>query len=353
MLTKDLQKFAVGIELPMSGDYMCKSITRLEDDTFVGVTLVKDDEVVNALMIPEDETYIKFVDQKVNVVFRTEIVNTVTCVYINNMTHLAEVALIPHEELFRLYLDKPSPIGTDARFKDYIIGKPYKSQKLYCVKNTYNSSDKSYWAQYRLMDRDRNIITGRCFKPVYEDRDHTGKYIMADITKTQYGLNLDNIHVLNSGMITVNPIIGIAKNYILHIVDKLSDTAKKCIRESRILESLETRIPDEEYEVGFDLVRIALSLSLLEPFKNISKDLDFTTIQEALILDNLHLLYHKEELSKGTNNMLALARFQAMNNMKLLSLITEKPEEVTIERDIFENVKKMTNVAIKATVSEV
>lgn len=352
MTSKDVQKFAVGIELPTSGDYLCKSITRLEDN-FVGVTLVKGNEEINALMIPEDETYVKFIDQKVEVVFRTEIVHTVTCIYINNMTHLAEVALIPHEELFKLYLDEPSPIGTDIKFKDLTEGKPYKSVKLYCIKNTYNYSEKAFWAQYRLMDRDRNVITGRCFSPAYEDRDHTGKYIMADVIKTKYGLNLDNIHVLNSGVITVNPIISVAKNYILRIVEKLSDNAQKCIRASRLLDSLETRIPDEEYEVGFDLVRIALSLSLLEPFKNISKTIDFTTMQEALILDNLHLLYKREELSNYSNNMLALARFNAMGNIKLLSLITDKSDNITIERKILEDVKRMTNVAIEATVSEV
>jgi hypothetical protein len=42
-----------------------------------------------------------------------------------------------------------------------------------------------------------------------------------------------------------------------------------------------------------------------------------------------------------------------MGNIKLLSLITDKSDNITIERKILEDVKRMTNVAIEATVSEV
>lgn len=350
----NIRDFAVGIELPEDGEYKCTQIEMFENDIVaVYLSTLDGKKEVKALMIPENSNYFEFIDQKVTVCFRNERINGQYVVYINNFTRVEEVAVIPTQGIFKLYLDEPAKIGTNVRFQDLNIGKEYKSLKLYCIKNIYNASPKTYWSEYRLMDENRKIITGRCFHPISDSPDHSGKYISADVVRTKFGLNLDNIRPLNKESVAVNPLVKIAKRYILTQMNDFSETTKTCLEKSDLINYLENRCPDEDLEIGFDLVKIAITLSLIEPYTNISKTLDARSMKEAAVLLHLYKLNYDKKLSITVNSVLSLARYGALKNKKLINLITDKAEEISLEKRLLEQIIATTDMALEATISEV
>lgn len=350
----ELKDFAVGLDLPMDGEYKCTQIGAFTEDlVFVVLTSLIDNQEVKALMIPDNNNYFEFLDQRVTVAFKQERVQGQFVVYIKNFTRVEEVAVIPSEGIFKLYLDQPAKIGTNVRFKDLIMGKEYKMLKLYCIKNSYNASTKTYWSQYRLMDENRKILTGRCFRPISDAPDHSGKYVTADVVRTKFGLNLDNIRPLNKEKIAVNPLVQIAKRYVLTQAEKFSPVTKTCLDRSDLIGFLENRCPDEDLEIGFDLVKIAITLSLIEPYTNLSKSLDALAMKEAAVLSHLYKLNYDPKLSITVNSVMALARYGALKNKKIINLVTDEAEEVSLEKRLLKQIIATTDIAVEATICEV
>ncbi len=345
-------KYAMPIEKPSNGQYLCKSITDLKHP-FVGVELQdSNSNLIYAVMIPSDETYHNFINEKVEVAFRSEIVGNINCLYINNFTRLKEVALVPKENLFKFYLSSPPKIDTDIVFDDIELHETVKVAKVYCIKHTYESSKKSYWSELRLMDRNRKIAIGRLFKPDNCEAKFSGKYIVVEMTKTKYGFTINFISPRTIDVEAINPLVQIAKEYILKFIPMLSDRLQEFIRQSDFINFLEKRIPDEDLEVGFNLVQIALGLALSEPYKNIIENINCKLIQEALILKKAYLLVNNEKYNNDVKNILALAKYGGFGSEDITHLITTNPGKVMLEHMILDSIENIVDTILLASINE-
>lgn len=346
------EKYAMPIEKPSNGQYLCNSITKLEL-SFIGVEL-KDSSsnLIYAVMMPSDENYYDFINEKVEVSFRSEIINNVNCLYINNFTRLKEVALIPKGELFKFYLSSPSEIDTNVIFDDIKLNEIIKFAKVYCIKHTYKSSEKSYWSELRIMDKNRKVAIGRLFKPDNCEANFEGKYIHVEMIKTKFGFTITAISPRTIEAEAINPIVQIAKEYILQIMPTLSNKVQNFIQKSNFINFLEKHIPDKDLEVGFDLVQVALGLVLVEPYKNISDNIDYKLIQEALILKKAHLLVSNNKYNNDVKNILALAKYDGFGSENITHLITTNSDKLMLEHIILDNIDNSVECILLASSNE-
>jgi len=322
--------YYIGMNLPEDGQYKVKSIEFVKLNVY-SVTFTND---VSALYFTkQDQTVLHFLDKDVNVSFRQELFEENYCIVIHSFTIISFVNTLKVDSEVKLYINDLPKTNSNISFKDIDIGSTVSNAIVYCTKSMYESSKKAQWMILYIMDRDRKISTLRIFSPMYKDCELTGSYIKVNLSKTIYGFQSDIAEPLTDILVAMNPEVDIAENYVNNIISTLPDKYKELINQLKAILSMKHTIPINNYEVGFEVVRMAMCLSIAETFKNITPDINMPALQASIILQNIYLN------DSDSYSPYVLMAGHLHNYPEILSVIENNPK--LLESSILNNVNQI------------
>ncbi len=261
------ETYAVGIDLPSSGIYTCKGfevLATIGNTTIYGVTL---DETIHGIMFSMEPTLERYVNNRVLCSFRSEVVETVTCLVINEWTTLTEVSTLSQESGVKLYLTENTGNRATGLFSDIREDNPCLDAIFYCTKQEIGRSTKAIWLDATLVDAANRIGVVRTFDPLLENYDITGNYVHGQIVKTKYGFQSDNLATVESLGTYVDPTVKLCENYLREVMATLPEKWEKLFSARRLIESLHTNDSDYNIHIAAIACHLAQDISNVTPVK--------------------------------------------------------------------------------------
>lgn len=269
--------------------------------------------------------------------------------FINNISVVERVVTLDKVDNVRLYPDTYPKNECSVNFKDIAIGDPVKKCAVYCTNVSYESSFKSNWRVLTILDSDWRIAHCKQFTPDDRDTDFVGKYILAEIIRTPYGLQVDEFTVMENLESIRNPRIDLSYNYVKNIIGKDKDL-QRAVAMSGILDGILNYKIDEDLEIGYEIVRLANELYVSESLVNISKSISIKTLNRYLVMSRLFMTKYKETstLAPEDMNITLFQRLPIVTDTKVLALLSDRSRVNLPERDIVRSIKELSKTVVNA-----
>lgn len=314
---------------------ICTSIEVVEkfnDSDLLKVTI---DNVTEAFWIYDHAEALKYLNQEVIVDYRWDIFKGEKKQFINTFCMPTVVQTLDKHDNFRLYVDVEDN-QSNVSFNEINNGETRQGCIVFCVSSEYKSSPSAQWMELIIRDRLMRVATLRLFDYSTKAVEYTGKYVMTELAKSKYGFTSELISPI-AGESIPNPELEIAKKFIVNFF-KDDNWACDYMNKHNIVGFLSEAV---DYEVGYGLVRLAMELSMLENYHNLTKDFDLVAIGQALLCARGHVC-RSSALSSSFNNVLMASQFNWPNKRLVLTLLDEalsdKPKEYTIYKSIKDSV---------------
>lgn len=325
---------------------VCTSIAKLEAiDETTDMLLVTTDNEIEAYMIFNYEACLVFLNQEVIVSYRKDIYNGKIVPFINTLTIPTRVTTLDRQEDIKLFCDYEDN-NSNVVFEDIKIGETFIGAIMLCIECEYESSNKAVWMTLKVRDRTGRTAKIRLFDYTIEGLIYNGIYIKADIKRTKYGFNTDLIEPMEFDF-PPNPEIEIAKNYVRNYFADDSYMVG-LFEKTNLLDYMESYISIEK---GYELVRLAVQLDILNNLKNSTDDIDFRAISYALVLQHGYIT--KDNIRKYSANLRTITFAlqsglpKEVSTKVMLMLDNGTGEEVIKERGVYLKVIELSNVIIR------
>jgi len=287
-------------------------------------------------------TALEFLDQRVIVDFRKDMYEGNIVDFVNTLTRVSQVNVLERVHNLRLY-SEPTDNMCNIDFRDIENGTLINNAVVYCTQHVYEDSAKASWARLTVLDRGRRVSSIRLFTPDSRKENFAGRYIKCDLKKTAYGLQTQDIIVLD-GVYPTNPDIDIAKEFI---VSTLRDDTKLCayMDSIQLINSLSNYV---SLEKGFELVRLAMELDLAVEMTNLSPSINIELIKRAIVVSYSHLTKANLALTPLVKNTILLAYSEFNSDVQLFQMLDDNEEE-SAERLMLKRIKETVSTLIDTT----
>lgn len=282
----DQKTAMVGVKVPASGIYICTAVTFLEKRDGSDLLLITFEGMADeALAFAENQTeFAKFINQSVSVTFRTEIVDRVNRVIVNQMSVLTKTSVIESEGRPKLFLEPGKLDKANISLRGVKRGEVTKNATLFCVGVEQGASAKADWCDFTVLDKHHRRAILRLFSPDVKDLDAVGKYIVCDVAVNQYGFNTNEIYITTAMETPLNPEVGIAVEYINTVLADMpiffNDALKKC----NYIDEL------SKIEEGMPLIEVAIALHLSQELINVSQSVNLGLVMQGILASKFYLL---------------------------------------------------------------
>ena len=322
-----------------------KEITKVKEISGTDLLKVKVEEETGAIT----ESYwfynyadaITYLDKKVIVDYRSEMIDGVVVQAINTFTVPVAINTLSKDTNIKLYSDAEDNFAT-VSFRDLADGEVVPNCIVYCVKQELKSSPKASWLEFIIRDRFMHVATLRLFDYDNTNGDMTGSYIVTALEKSKYGFQTDYVGKAN-GEVRVNPEITIAKEYIFNYFAN-DPEALSVIEKFKLMEHFDQLV---DYETGYGVVRLATELSLAEQLCNITDAVNITAIKQALLCSHLCITQPNSILSDTVRNCMLIVKTNFPDKKLICQLLDLPTENDPKEREVFEKIKELSDTLMK------
>lgn len=323
---------------------VCTSVVKLENiSEDIDMMLVTIDSDTKAYMIGNYADTLQFIGDEVIVSYRKDIYQGKIETFINTLTIPVKVNVLDRDTNFKLYSDV-SDNNSTVCFADIQEGSIVYSAVVYCVDSMYESSPNSVWMTLKIRDKAGRIAKVRLFDYDTRDVSYRGMYVKMTLRRTMYGFVTQEIIPVPSDY-PLNPEIDICRTYVENYFVGDSYMAE-LFSKTKLLDFMYGNIAEEQ---GYNMVRAAIELDILNSLKNDLKEIDFKAVSYALIMKYGYLTKSEKSEYSDTLKMwtfIFASRLPAELSKKVL-LILDKDAEITPERLIFNQVVALADSVIK------
>lgn len=323
---------------------VCTSVVKLENiSEDIDMMLVTIDSDTKAYMIGNYADTLQFIGDEVIVSYRKDIYQGKIETFINTLTIPVKVNVLDRDTNFKLYSDV-SDNNSTVCFADIQEGSIVYSAVVYCVDSMYESSPNSVWMTLKIRDKAGRIAKVRLFDYDTRDVSYRGMYVKMTLRRTMYGFVTQEIIPVPSDY-PLNPEIDICRTYVENYFAGDSYMAE-LFSKTKLLDFMFGSIAEEQ---GYNMVRAAVELDILNSLKNDLKEIDFKAVSYALIMKYGYLTKSEKSEYSDTLKMwtfIFASRLPAELSKKVL-LVLDKDAEITPERLIFNQVVALADSVIK------
>lgn len=320
---------------------ICTDITLVEKLQAGDMLLVTIDNHTTAYWLYDYAESLKYVGKEVIVEYRQDIYNGALTQFIATFTIPTVVQTLDKSTGIKLYCDQIDN-QSNLSFSEIAIGESRPGCIVYCTACEFKSSANAVWQELTIRDKTMHTAKLRLFDYENKAANFAGSYVMTELSRNKFGFQSEIIHPV-PGDVAPNPEIAIAKQFITNYFVNDAN-ANAYIAMYNLLEFIERSI---DYEMGYGLMRLAMELSIVESMDNVSKDVDFKSISQALLAQRGYLA-HESVLSKTVNNIILAMRINWDDKALVLKLLDDscenKPSEFYVMKSIQETVNTLLEV---------
>lgn len=318
---------------------ICKSIDKLEtcDNVDVLLTMVDDTQ---AYWFYDYGEALKFVGKEVIVSYRDDFYKGNKVTAINTIVVPTTINVLDKHVALKLYSDAEDN-KSNLSFNDIPLGTSKDGCIFYCCSQSRQASARADWLELLIRDKSFRIAKVRLFSPD-NIPELEGKYCIATLKRTQYGLQSDMI-APTSTEVAPNPEIDIAEEYISQYFAN-DQEALSFINNNALIQAMRNYL---DYEKGYALVRLAMELCMCEQLYNITKDIDVRTLSHAILVSYGFTATPNLPISKETASVMLTMRARWTNLPLLISIIDPgQLEKPPMERDLLTRIKSMVSAIV-------
>lgn len=210
------------------------------------------------------------------------------------------------------------------------------------------SSPYSKWIDMDMIDADSRSFKLRIFT---KDPNGTegldeiietfvGKYVTYDLQSTQYGYQTKEVIALTTG-VELSPEVTVAEEVVRKVIQ--ADKGLVQLESTyNLIESLKGIIDGEP---GYQLVRMASEIYLINAMDSISTNLDINTMKQAVICSRLYCLPSSSDWSRPLLNVNKTSRIKELKeNRELMSILDPmNGGEVSDTKRMYIKIRGMVN----------
>ena len=209
------------------------------------------------------------------------------------------------------------------------------------------SSPKAKWFQCIMIDQESKQFEIRMFqsKNAFGNTEallesFKNHYVAFDLESTKYGYQTQEINVLPND-VELSPEVEVAKQVVLDTIQK-DPALAKYNSANNFMSILESYVDGEP---GYQLVRIASEIYMINAVDNISTDLNIQSMKRAAICSRGYCLPHKKAWSRpmlNTNKAMQIVELRDDRElMSILDALTE--EEISVTKQTYINVRQFVD----------
>lgn len=319
----------------------CTEVTLIETIPAGDILKVVIDETTEALWLYKYADALQFVDKEVIVEYRQDIYKGELRQFIATFILPTVVNTVDKTDAIKLYCEQIDNYS-NVSFSEVGIGETKQGCIVFCTHSEFKSSANAVWQEFIIRDRTMHTAKLRLFNYENTKADFSGQYIMTELSRNKYGFKSELVAPVQ-GECPINPEITIAKEYITTFFMNDRD-AQAYIAKYNLLGYLEEAL---DYEKGYGMMRLAMELSLIDSMGNITKDVDLSSIAEALLASRGYLA-HESVLSPTVNNVVLAMSISWKNKPLVLRLLDcegpDSPPEYHVMRSIQDTVSTILKV---------
>lgn len=320
---------------------VCTSIEVIEKNPTAGDLLrVTIDNTTTALWFFDYNESLQYLNKDVIVEYRQDVYKGELQQFIKTFVIPTTVNTLEKKDNIKLYIDQTDN-NANMSFSDVAPGEKYIGAILFCVHSEYKSSPNAIWQELIIRDKSMHTAKLRVFDYENSLADFSGQYVMADISRNQYGFQSDMVTPV-SGEMQRNPEIDIAEQYIKNYF-AANTVALDFITKNNLFGNLEEVV---DYEKGYALMRLAMELAMVDGMDNITKDINLNAIGEALLCTYGHYC-RKSILSKEINSITLAMPFMFEDRKLVLQLLDKNLEDKPKEAYVMANIQKTVETILE------
>ena len=279
---------------------VCKSIRLIKKESYGDILEVVVGDDTPAIWLYNYDDALSFLNKDVIVSYRKDILDGVLTDFVNTFTVPCVVNTIAADEHVKLYTNQGDN-KSNVSFRSIETSTSIPNAIMYCIDQVYENSSSAVWATLTVRDATMRIAKVRVFDYDSAMPNLKNKYIAGNIRKTMYGLQAEKLVPIDT-VAQENAEIPIAKQFIQTYLSTNDKQSFDFVESSKLLALMEKVV---DYEMGYNIVRLAQELSLCAQFTNLTDAVSVLTVSRALIAQHFYLTIPNASLSKLTRNVLA------------------------------------------------
>ncbi len=290
-----------------------------------------------------------FIGKDVMYTKRPDRINGVTEMVVYDLVVCSTVQTVSSSENVKLIPEGNKRTICNFESKDIRFGEYYPNRIALMSKAELGSSSKAKWFDCTMIDAASREFQIRLFATNTDTKDMTsllesfiGSYVAFDLESTKYGYQTKEI-VLLPNSVEVSPEVIVAKTIIENLIKEDQGLMDYCTRHDFI--NVMTGVIDGE--PGYNLVRIASEIYMINAIDNISTDLDIRAMRRAAICSRGYLLPKKVSWSRPILNTNKVLMIPTLKEDMELRLILDTMSEVEPSST------KKTYISIKGLVDDI
>lgn len=314
------------------------------------------------LTIDFDEVYayysyndlLKYLNKEVTYLARVDFVNGNKVLVLCDIAEINHVYTIDKTENVKLYVDDNTRPYCNFALKELKFGEFYPNSIAYLSSFEEGSSNANvHWFDLNCLDKESRTFKLRIFASIesggMNNREQfesaIGKYIQFDMRLTPYGYQTKEVDVLPWDGASVSPEVALAEQ-VLYSTLKDDEDLKVYVESKGLIEKVKDMIDGEP---GYNLVRMAAELYIIEQLGNISADIDIKVLKRAVFCSRVYLIAKNSRWSHAVFNMNHILRSPALSKDKellcILDVMAEEPPTAT--KIAYIKVKQLVDFMVK------
>lgn len=297
----------------------------------------------SALYVSNYSSALDFIGKEVLVDFREDIYKGTVEKYIAQLSHTSVTTVLDRETDMKLYTEDTGEIYSTISFGD-VPDFGITGAIVFCTNAIFEKSDKSDWVKFTCLDRNRKSGNVRLFKPMRDRANFINRYIQLNIKKGKIDFITDKVELAPGRAPEPNPEIKVAKTFILDIV-RDEPEIMEYINKTQILDFIEKYNLDEEIEPGYEMVRLAIEIEQIRNLKNVTKDLNISSMMKYAILRRGYCITNngKTVKSKELQNLYMAIEHNGIKSPLEMCLIDPLNSNIVPEKEILEDIHNISN----------
>lgn len=292
------------------------------------------DDGTSAYMFYKYADAMTFLNKDVIVSFRKDLYKGSVVDVVNTFTEVSVVHTLDSDDNIKLYSNAVDN-HSNVTFEDMEDGCHMLNAVMYCLDQRYEGSSRATWLELTVRDSKFKVRSLRLF-----DYDRTvsfkGKYIKCDIRKNKYGLNTDVI-MTDDTVPAELPDVAICRDYCMKYFSGRSDMIDM-LDKIDFWNQASTHIATV---AGGELIKLAYELRLLNTYRDILPDVDFDSLDLALLLMHATVKVEEDDMSPALRAIITASNFVINNRLDAMKIIDGLDNDTRVtEKALFKDIRK-------------
>lgn len=280
---------------------------------------------------------LSFLNKEVIVELRDDVYHGTIRKFISTLTQTTVTNVLSRESNLKLFAEDSREIFSTIAWGD-ITEAGATGALLFCTNVQFEKSDKAYWAKLTCLDRNRQSAIVRLFSPERDSANYNGRYIKMTLKKSKNYFNATRVELEQGMAPAVNPEIQIAKTFILDVLRPYEDIIQY-LEKTRLLEYIERYNLDEDIEPGYEMVRLAMEVEMIDNLKNVTNQLNIGAMLKHAVIGRSYCITNDGKIvkSKRLQNLYMAIEHKVIKSALDMCLLDPENERVVPERGILES----------------